>query len=140
MHIFIKVGGKIKGRKIKLLNKRIFALYMAFCHNLAIIFSKIFSLATLARLRLIPHLEMQACNVLLPTPFIFLFFFVSLFLTANFQKSLKTNKSACTKLPIKCPEIACGSGGGGDKKRGETREWGDSAMAVGGYTPLVNGQ
>jgi len=68
MHIFIKVGwGKIKGRKIKLL-KHVFALYI-----LPIIFSKIFSLATLARLHFNLHIKMQACNVrALPTPFIFL--------------------------------------------------------------------
>ena len=46
------------GRKIKLL-KHVFALY-----SLRIIFSKIFSLATLARLRFMLHLEMQACNML----------------------------------------------------------------------------
>jgi len=58
MHIFIKVWGQIKGRKIKLL-KHVFALY-----SLPIILSKIFSLATLARLRFVIHLEMQTCNVL----------------------------------------------------------------------------
>jgi len=42
---FHKSWGKIKGRKIKLL-KHVFVLY-----NLPVIFSKIFSLATLARLR-----------------------------------------------------------------------------------------
>jgi len=51
MHIFIKVGGgKIKGRKIKLL-KHVFVLY-----SIPIILSKIFSLATLARLHFILHL------------------------------------------------------------------------------------
>jgi len=66
MHIFIKVGGgKIKGRKIKLL-KHVFALY-----TLPIIFLKIFSLATLARLRFILHFK----NVLYqPHLYIFLFF------------------------------------------------------------------
>jgi len=57
MHIFIKVG-EIRGRTINLL-KHVFAL-----HSLPIIFSKIFSLATLARLYFIIHLEMQSCNVL----------------------------------------------------------------------------
>jgi len=52
MHIFIKVGAKIKLRKIKLL-KHVFA-------SLPIIVSNIFSLATLARLHFILHLEMQA--------------------------------------------------------------------------------
>jgi len=51
-------GGEIKGRKIKLL-KHVFALYI-----LPIIFSQIFSLATLAQLRFILHLKMQVCNVL----------------------------------------------------------------------------
>jgi len=51
VHIFIKIDGKIKGRKIKLL-KHVFALY-----SLPIIFSKIFLLATLARLRFIPHFK-----------------------------------------------------------------------------------
>jgi len=57
MHIFIKVGG-IKEKKIKLL-KHVFVLY-----SLPVILSKIFSLATLTRLRFILHLEMQARNVL----------------------------------------------------------------------------
>ena len=68
MHIFIKVGGKTKGRRIKL-RKHVFALY-----SLPIIFSKIFLLATLARLHFILHLEMQACNVLYQPHLYFLFF------------------------------------------------------------------
>ena len=57
MHIFIKVGGKLGRGEIKLL-KHVFALYRP---SLPIIFLKIFSLATLARLHFILHLEMQAC-------------------------------------------------------------------------------
>jgi len=68
MHIFIKVRGQIKGRNIKLL-KHVFALY-----SLPIIFSKIFSLATLAQLRFVIHLEMQACNVLFQPHLYFLIF------------------------------------------------------------------
>jgi len=41
-------------------NLIIYLLYIVF----PIISSKIVSLAALARLRLIPHLEMKACNVL----------------------------------------------------------------------------
>jgi len=71
MHIFIKVG-KIKVTKIKLL-KHLFPLY-----SLHIIFLEIFSLATLARMRFIVHLKMQACNVLYQPHrvpiYIFLFF------------------------------------------------------------------
>ena len=73
MHIFIKVGGEIKGRKIKLL-KHVFALY-----SLPIIFSKIFSLATLAQLRFIFHLKMQVCNVLYQPYLYFLFFGVIIY-------------------------------------------------------------
>ena len=47
---FHKSWGDIKGRKIKLL-KHVFALY-----SLPIIFSQIFSLATLTRLRFVLHL------------------------------------------------------------------------------------
>ena len=66
MHIFIKVGGKIKGRKIKLLKKHVFALY-----SLPTIFSKIFSLA---RLRFILHLKNASMQCALPTPFLYIFF------------------------------------------------------------------
>ena len=82
MHIFIKVG-EIKGRKIKLL-KHVFALY-----SLPIIFSKIFSLATLVQLRFILHLKMQVCNVLYQPHLYFFYFLVSLSLTASFRNSLK---------------------------------------------------
>jgi len=69
-----KSWGNIKGRKIKLL-KHVFALSVVFL-----------SFSTLARLRFIPHLEMQACNMLYQPHYIFM----SLSLTASFQTSLKT--------------------------------------------------
>ena len=99
VHIFHKSwGGKIKGKKIKLL-KHVFALY-----SLPTIFSKIFSLATLARLRFILHLKMQPCNVLYqPHLYIIFYFLLSLSLTASFQNSLKTR----IKL-YKMSNIVCG--------------------------------
>jgi len=75
-----KSRGKIKGRKIKLF-KHVFALY-----SIPVIFSQIFALATLARL---PHLEMQASNVLYQPHLYFFIFLVSLSVTANFQNLLK---------------------------------------------------
>jgi len=69
MHIFIKVWGQIKGRKIKLL------MYIFVLYSLPIIFSKIFSLATLARLHFILHLKMQACNMCFTNPICIFFYF-----------------------------------------------------------------
>ena len=66
---FHKSWGEIKGRKIKLL-KHVFALY-----SLPIIFSKIFSLATLAQLRFILQFKMQVCNVLYQPHLYFFKFF-----------------------------------------------------------------
>ena len=83
-HAYFQVG-EIKGRKIKLL-KHVFALYI---YSLPIIFSKIFSLATLAQLRFILHLKMQVCNVLYQPHLYFFLFLVSFYLTASFQNSLK---------------------------------------------------
>ena len=57
MHIFIKVGGEIKGRKISYLS--MYLLYIVFYH-----FLKNF-LARYARsIAFYFHLEMQACDVL----------------------------------------------------------------------------
>ena len=75
MHIFIKVGpwGRLRGERLIL--KHVFALY-----SLPIIFSKICSFATLARLRFILHLKMQTCNVLYqPHLYIFLSFWCHYF-------------------------------------------------------------
>jgi len=53
MHIFIEVGGRLRGERLSYLSMyNVFALY-----SLPIIFSKIFSLAMLARLRFILQLE-----------------------------------------------------------------------------------
>jgi len=68
MHIFIKVGGRLRGEKLSYLS--IYLLY-----NLPITFSKIFSLATLARLRFILHLKNASMQCALPTQFIFVFIF-----------------------------------------------------------------
>jgi len=99
-------------------------------------FSKNFSLAALAGLRFILHLEMKACNVLYQLHLcIYIFVFVPLSLTHSLQNSLKTRIN-CTKLCIQiiqCPKIVAGVAG--DRKRGggERREYGgNSAMVVGG--------
>jgi len=99
--------GEIKGRKIKLL-KHVFALY-----SLPIIFSKIFSLTTLAQLRFILHLKMQVCNVLYQ-PHLYFLFLVSLSLTASFQNSLKTHKIAqnCIQNDQKLSAVEEVEGGG----------------------------
>ena len=68
MHIFIKVGGEIKGRKIKLL-KHVFALY-----SLPIIFFKNF-LARYARsIAFYPPLKNASMQCAVPTPFVFFIF------------------------------------------------------------------
>jgi len=64
-YFFIKVGGR--GRKIKLF-KHVFALGL---YSLPIVFSKIFSLATLARLCFILHLQNANMRCALPTQFIY---------------------------------------------------------------------
>jgi len=81
---FHKSWWKIKGERLSYL--RIYLLYIVFLY----IFLKKFSLSALARLRFIPHLEMQACNVTLPAPFIYSFILVLLSLTTSFKNSLKT--------------------------------------------------
>ena len=53
-------------------------------------FSKKFSLATLAQLHFIRHLEMLACNVFYQPHRPILYIFMSLSLTDSFQNSLKT--------------------------------------------------
>ena len=78
---FHKTWGRLRGERLSYLS---IALY-----SLPIIFSKIFSLATLAQLRFILHLKMQVCNVLYQPHLYFFYFFVSLSLTASFQNSLK---------------------------------------------------
>jgi len=103
-------------------------------------FLKKFSLAALARLRLILHLEMKACNVLYQLQLYFFFFWGSLSLTGSFQNSLK-NRINCTKMRIQCPKIVCWGG----RKRGWGRRenGGNSAMAVwgdidaSGYRPVA---
>ena len=125
MHIFVKVaGGKIKERKIKLL-EHVVALY-----SLPIIFSKIFSLATLARLRFILHLEMQACNVLYQTHLYFVSFGVIIHdcylpkVTENTHKIVHKNVQ----------KLFAGVRRRGWRKRGgqKTWEWGESDTVVGG--------
>ena len=54
MHIFIKVGGRLRGERLSYLSMYLLLFY----DSLPIIFS----LATLVRLRFSLHLEMQACN------------------------------------------------------------------------------
>ena len=116
MHIFIKVGG-IKEKKIKLL-KHVFVL----C-SLPVILSKIFSLATLTRLRFILHLEMQARNVLYQPQLYFFLILVSLSLTASFQNPLKTR----IKLHKIAYKMSRNCWGGVEEKWGETWEWGERA-------------
>jgi len=125
MHIFIKVGGEIKGRKIKLL-KHVFLLY-----SLTIIFSKIFSLATLAQLRFILHVKMQVCNVLYQPHLYFFFIFGVIISDCQLPKFTEKRIKYCTKLRTKWPKIVCRDGGGEGvwrKKRvGETWELGGRA-------------
>ena len=113
MHIFTKIG-EIEGRKIKLL-KHVFA------YSLPIIFVKIFY-ATLARLRFILQLEMQACNVLYQPHLYFFYFLVSLSLTASFHNSLKT-RIKLHKIAYKMFKNCLRRWGA--EKRGETRELGE---------------
>ena len=100
---------------------------------------KIFSLATLARLRFILNLQMQ---YVLPTPFIgyiFFSFLVSLSLTASFQSSLKT-RIKLHKIAYKCSKIVCGCGvGGGEawRKRGGSRGNGGAPWLLGGRRPCM---
>ena len=118
--------GKIKGRKINLL-KHVFASY-----SLPIIFSQIFSLATLARLHFILHLEMQASNVLYQPHLYSFLFLVSLSLTDSFQNSLKT-RIKLHKIAYKMSKNCLrGWGGGCGGKGGRLKNWGKSAMVVGG--------
>jgi len=80
---------------------------------------------TLARLRFILHLKMQACNVLYQ-PHIYVYFLVSLSLTA--PNSLKTR----IKLYKIAPKMAknCLRGGGGGKVGEDVRIGGNSAMVI----------
>ena len=78
-----------------------------------IIYSKKFSLATLARLRFILNLQMQTCNVFYQLHlYIFFIFLVSLSLTASFQSSLKT-RIKLHKNAYKMSKNVCGGGVGG---------------------------
>jgi len=98
---------------------------------------KIFSLATLARLRFALNLQMQACNVFYQLHlYIFFIFLVSLSLNASFQSSLKTRiklHKIAYKMSKNCLRgwgrwvgvRGCGKGGG-------RRENGGSTMVVGG--------
>jgi len=87
MHIFIKVGGKIKGRKIKLL-KHVFALY-----SLLIIFSKTFLAGYARSITFILHLEMQACTVLYQPHLYFLKFFVAIISDCLLPKFTENSKN-----------------------------------------------
>jgi len=100
-----------------------------FILSLPIIF---FSLAALARLHFIPHLEMKTCNVLYQLHLcIFMGFFGgSLSLTDSFQNSLETRIN-CTKLRIQWSKN-CLRGWGGAEKEGRRENVGKSAMVVGG--------
>ena len=119
-----KSWGKIKGRKIKLLKHFVFASY-----SIPIIFSKIFSLAiTLARLRFMLQLEIQACNVPHQPNLYFFNFLVSLSLTASFQNSLKIRIKLHT-IAYKMSKNCLRGWRGWRKKRGR-ETW--SRMAVGG--------
>jgi len=75
MHIFIKVGGRLRGERLSYLS-------MYLLYSLPIIFSKIFSLA---RLRFILQLKMQACNELYQPDLYIFCVIVRLSLTASFQ-------------------------------------------------------
>jgi len=84
MHIFIKVGGRLRGERLSYLSMYLlYIVFLSFSQN-------IFSLTTLARLRFILHLKMQSCNVLYQPHLYFFYFLVSLSLTASFQNLLKT--------------------------------------------------
>ena len=106
-HAYFHKSWGIKGENIKLL-KHVFALY-----SFPIIFSKTFySLATLAWLRFILHLEMQTCNVLYQLHLNCLFF-------GAIISDCQLPKFTCMKLHkiaycIKCPKSVC-RGGGGEK-------------------------
>jgi len=117
MHIFIKVGGRLREERLSKSFKHVFA------------FSKILSLATLARLRFLLHF-MQACNVLhLATPFVFFYFFsvISDFqlpkLTENTHKIAQNCVQNVQKLSAGVGVVA--------EKGGRRENWGESAI-VGG--------
>ena len=65
MHIFIKVGGMIKGRKIKLL----YLLYIVFLLSFSQKFSR-----SLRSIVFYPPLKNASMQCALPTPFIYIFF------------------------------------------------------------------
>jgi len=71
-HVHFDKSWGLRGKDYKL-RKHIFALY-----SFPIIFSQIFAFAALARLRFIPHLNVQACNVLYQPHLYFLNFWESL--------------------------------------------------------------
>ena len=118
MHIFIKVGGRLRGERLSYLSMYLF-------YSLPVIFSQIFSLATLARL---PHLEMQASNVLYqPHLYFFIFWCHYLWLPTSkiYWKDAK-NLLKLHKLRTKYQQQKIVYGVvGGEKNRGKSWELGE---------------
>jgi len=112
---FHKSWERLRGERLNYLS--MYLLYIVFLS-----FSQFFSLATLARLHFILHLEMQACNVFYqPHLGLYYIFFESLSLTDSFQNSLKT-RIKLHKIAYKMSQNCMRAWGGpvGWRKGGET--------------------
>jgi len=92
MHIFIKVGGRLRGERLSYLSMYLFyIIFLSFSQK----FSRSLRSLDCVNLHFILYLNNASMQCALPTPFIFFLFLVLLSLSASFQNSLKTR----TKLP-----------------------------------------